>query len=172
MSFVHGVLSCWKPTQDDGYTVVVEGRGQQWYLGRMCCLNNAQKVYQEIIPHIITPLAAAWTFDTRHGGSTLSCCLNPVLTPECITKTRQHFPNLLLTNFFLHKFILSFLFRQEWNPVWSSAAVAHVLQGSTSRIFRDAFLPSGYLSYCCLRISLQQSAHSPLTTADRYFLIF
>ncbi len=58
---------------------------------------------------------------------------------------------------------------QERHPVWSSAAVAHLLQGSTCCVFRDGILhilvvTSGYLSYCCLSIISNQSAHSPLTS--------
>ncbi len=61
------------------------------------------------------------------------------------------------------------LSRQERNPVWSSAAVAHLFQGSTCCAFRDGILhmlvvTSGYLSYCCLSIISNQSAHSPLTS--------
>ncbi len=61
------------------------------------------------------------------------------------------------------------LIRQERHPVWSSAAVAHLLQGSTCCVFRDGFLQilvvtSGYLSYCCLSIISNQSVHSPLTS--------
>ncbi len=53
--------------------------------------------------------------------------------------------------------------------MWSSAAVAHLLQGSTCCAFRDGILhtlvvTSGYLSYCCLSIISNQSAHSPLTS--------
>ncbi len=54
--------------------------------------------------------------------------------------------------------------------MWSSAAVAHLLQGSTCCcVFRDGILhslvvTSGYLSYCCLSIFSNQSAHSPLTS--------
>ncbi len=52
--------------------------------------------------------------------------------------------------------------------MWSSAAVAHLLQGSTCA-FRDGILHtlvvmSGYFSYCCLSIISNQSAHSPLTS--------
>ncbi len=58
---------------------------------------------------------------------------------------------------------------QERHPVWSSAAVAHLLQCSTCCVFRDGILhtlvvTSGYLSYCCLSIISNQSAHSPLTS--------
>ncbi len=58
---------------------------------------------------------------------------------------------------------------QERHPVWSSAAVAHLLQGSMCCAFRDGILhtlvvTSGYLSYCCLSIISNQSAHSPLTS--------
>ncbi len=53
--------------------------------------------------------------------------------------------------------------------MWSSAAVAHQHHGSTSCVFRDGILHtlavmSGYLSYCCLSIISNQSAHSPLTS--------
>ncbi len=58
---------------------------------------------------------------------------------------------------------------QEMHPVWSSAAEAHLLQGSKCCVFRDGILhtlvvTSGYLSYCCLSIISNQSAHSPLTS--------
>ncbi len=48
--------------------------------------------------------------------------------------------------------------------MWSSAAVAHLLQGSTCFAFGDGILhtlvvTSGYLSYCCLSIISNQSAH-------------
>ncbi len=51
--------------------------------------------------------------------------------------------------------------------MWSSAAVAHLVQASTYCAFRDGILhtlvvTSGYLSYCCLSIISNQSAHSPL----------
>ncbi len=57
----------------------------------------------------------------------------------------------------------------ERHPVWSSAAGAHLLQGSTCCTFRDGILQtlvvtSGYLSYCCLSIISNQSVHSPLTS--------
>ena len=53
--------------------------------------------------------------------------------------------------------------------MWSSAAVAHLLQGSMFCAFRDGILhslvvTSGYLSYRCLPIVSNQSAHSPLTS--------
>ncbi len=58
---------------------------------------------------------------------------------------------------------------QEWHPVWSSAAVAHLLQGLKCCAFRDGILhalvvTSGYLSYCCLSIISNQSTHTPLTS--------
>ncbi len=58
---------------------------------------------------------------------------------------------------------------QERHPVWSSAAVTHLLQGLMCCVFRDDILQtlvvtSGYLSYCCLSIISNQSVHSPLTS--------
>ncbi len=69
-------------------------------------------------------------------------------------QTRQHFSNLR-------------------HPVWSSAAVAHLLQCLTCCAFRDGILhilvvTSGYLSYCCLSIISNQSAHSPLTSTRHF----
>ncbi len=62
---------------------------------------------------------------------------------------------------------------QERHPVWSSAAGAHLLQGSTCCVFRDGILynlvvTSGYLSYCCLSIISNQSVHSPLTLTRHF----
>ncbi len=49
--------------------------------------------------------------------------------------------------------------------MWSSAAVAHLLQGSTCCVFRDGILHMLVVtSYCCLSIISNQSAHSPLTS--------
>ncbi len=53
--------------------------------------------------------------------------------------------------------------------MWSSAAGAHLLQGSTCCVFRDGILHTlvvmrDYLSYCCLSIISNQSNHSPLTS--------
>ncbi len=53
--------------------------------------------------------------------------------------------------------------------MWSSAAVAHLLQGSMCCAFKEGILHtfvvmSGYLSYCCLSIISNQSAHSSLTS--------
>ncbi len=85
-------------------------------------------------------------------------------------QTRQRFSNLLLSNYGEPVRIVasvSFLSWQERHPVWSSAAVAHLLQGSTCCAFRDGFLhtlvaTSGYLSYCCVSIISNQAAHCPL----------
>ncbi len=50
--------------------------------------------------------------------------------------------------------------------MWSSAADAHLLQGLMCCVFRDGILhtlvvTSVYLSYCCLFIISNKSAHSP-----------
>ncbi len=75
------------------------------------------KVCQENIPHTITPQPAAWTIETRQDGSMLSCSLHQILTlhlnvaAEIEThQTRQHFSNLLLSNF--------------GDPVWIVASVS------------------------------------------------
>ncbi len=57
--------------------------------------------------------------------------------------------------------------------MWASAAVDHLLPGSTCCALRDGILhssvvTSGYLSYCCLSIISKQSAHSPLTSTMHF----
>ncbi len=57
--------------------------------------------------------------------------------------------------------------------MWSSAAVAQLLQGSTCCAFRDGILHTlvvkcSYLSYCCLSIISNQSANSPLTSTRHF----
>ncbi len=86
--------------------------------------------------------------------------------------TRQRFSNLLLSGYSESVWIVSSVscsYLTGAAPVWSSAAGAHLLQGSTCCVFRDGILhilvvTSGYLSYCCLSIISNQSAHSPLTS--------
>ncbi len=53
--------------------------------------------------------------------------------------------------------------------MWSSAAVAHLLEGLKCCVFRDDILHtlvvmSGYLSNCCLSVISNQSARSPPTS--------
>ncbi len=78
---------------------------------------------------------------------------------------------LLLSHFgeLVRKPSFAVLSWQERHPVWSSAAVAHLLQGSTCCAFRDGIphtlvVTSGYFSYRCLSIISNQSAHSPLSS--------
>ena len=57
---------------------------------------------------------------------------------------------------------LSVLSWQKWNPTWSSSVVTRPPQGSTCCAFWDAFplttiVQSGYLSYCSLSVSSNQS---------------
>ncbi len=64
----------------------------------------------------------------------------------------------------------------------SSAAVAHLLQGSMCCAFRDGILhtlvvTSGYLSYCCVSIISNQSAINKAFSSTQlpltgYFLFF
>ncbi len=141
---------------------------------------------QENIPHTITPPPPAWTAETRQDGSTLSCSLRQIMTllSECRSRNRDSseqatffqssivfFSNLLLSHFgeLVRKPSFAVLSWQERHPVWSSAAVAHLLQGLTCCAFRDGILhtlvvTSGYFSYRCLSIISNQSAHSPLSS--------
>ncbi len=107
-------------------------------------------------------------------------------------QTRQRFSNLLLSRLW---WVLCELYPpfpvlnwQERHPVWSSAAVAHLLQGSNVLCVQRWYsaypwlLQSGYLSYLCLSIISNKSAHSssdinkPFLTTQLpltgYFLFF
>ncbi len=132
---------------------------------------------QENIPHIITPPAAAWTIETRQDDPCFHV-LYTKLWPKHLNvaaeiKTPQT-GNVFII--FCCPVLVSLcelyppcavLIWPERHPVWSSAAGAHLLQGSTCCVFRDGILQilvvtSGYLSYCCLSIISNQSVHSPL----------
>jgi len=100
----------------------------------------------------------------------ISCCLT--LPSECQQKSRLirlgNFGNPK-SNFVEPLRIISLVSCSYLTSVCSSAAVALLLQGSTCCVFRDALQQisvgtSGYLSYCCLSISSNQSSHSPLTS--------
>ncbi len=141
------------------------GHGQQQYSGRLWRLNNAQlvlrgpKCAKKISP---TPL--------HHHQQ-----------PEPLRQGRMDlYFHVLYAKFWryhlnvaaeIEKFLppFPFLSWQERHPVWSSAAVAHLLQCSTCCVFRDGVLhtlivTSDCLSYCCLSIISNQFAHSPLTS--------
>ncbi len=102
-------------------------------------------------------------------------------TSECCSRNRDSsdqatFYNLLLSIFGDPVWIVSSVccsYLTGAAPVWSSAAGAHLLQGSTCCVFRDGILQilvvtSGYLSHCCLSIISNQSAHSPLTSTRHF----
>ncbi len=107
---------------------------------------NWYKVCQRNILHTITPPLAAWTVETRHDGSMLSCSLHQILTlpSECSSRNPDSscFYNLLLSSFGEPVWIVSSVscsYLTEWQPVWFSAAGAHLLQGSMCCVFRDVF---------------------------------
>ncbi len=135
------------------------------------------KCAKNIPPHHYTTSTSLNRWD-KAGWSMLSCSLCQILTlhlnaAEIKThQTRQRF------SFFYRPVLVSLcelyppcavLIWPERHPVWSSAAGAHLLQGSMCCVFRDGILQilvvtSGYLSYCCLSIISNQSVHSPLTS--------
>ncbi len=109
----------------------------------------------------------------------LLCSLHQILIPssECRSRNRDSSDQATFFQSSIVQFwwscvncILRVLSWQEQHPVWSSAAGAHLLQGSMCCVFRDGILhtlvvTSGYLSYCFLSIISNQSVHSPLTSA-------
>ncbi len=180
----HCALSCWKLSSEDGYTVVIKGWTWSATILRLAvvfkrCSIGTKNNYKNVT-HTITPPPPAWTVQTRQDGSMLSCSLRQILTlpSECRSRNRDSsdqeiFPNLLLSNFGEPVQIVAsvpVLSWQERYPVWSSAAVVHLLQGLTCCAFRDCILhslvvTSVYLSYFCLSIISDQS---PLTSTTHF----
>ncbi len=134
----------------------------------------------ENIPHTIKPSPAAWTVETSQDGScfhVLYAKFWPYHLWMLQQKSRLIRPDNVFSIFYCPILVslcelyppCPVLIWQERHPVWSSAAGAHLLQGSTCCVFRDGILQilvvtSGYLSHCCLSIISNQSAHSPLTS--------
>ncbi len=122
---------------------------------RQCGMDPCFHVlYTKFWPYHLNVAAEIETHQTRQRFPIFYC---PIL--ESLCKLYPPFP------------VLSW---QEWHPVWSSAAEAHLLQGSTCCVFRDVIrhilvVTSGYLSYCCLSIISKQSAHSPLISDIKAF---
>ncbi len=161
--------------------------GQQQYSGSLWCLNNAQLVLKgpKCTKKISsTPLHHHQQPEPLRQG-TIDPCFHVLYAKfwpsECRSRKRLIRPGNAFTIFYcpilvsLCELLTPFpvLSWQERHPVWSSAAVAHLLQGSTCCVFRDGILytlvvTSGYLSYCCLSIIFNQSAHSP-QTSTRHF---
>ncbi len=116
-------------------------RPHHWF--KRCSLGTkGPKVCQENIPHTITPPPPAWTIKTSQDGSMLSCSLRQTMTlpSECCSRNRDSsdqatvFPIFycpILVNLCELSPLFPVLSWQERHPVWSSAAVADLLQGST-----------------------------------------
>ncbi len=175
-----GALSCW--ISEDGYTVVIKGWTwsatiiRQAVAFKRCSIGTkcAKKISLTPLHHQPEPL--------RQGR--MDPCFHVFYAkfwPYHLNVAAEIETHLAIQPTFFQSTIVQFWWAcvncslrfpvfswQEQNPVWSSAAVAHLLQGSTCCAFRDGilhtFVMSGYLSYCCLSIISNQSAHSPLTS--------
>ncbi len=165
------------------YTVVIKGWTwsatilREAVVFKRCSIGTKEpKVCQEDIPHTITPPPPAWTVETRQDGS----CFNVLHTKfwlyhlNVAAEIETHQTGNVFPIFYCPILVslcelyppCPVLIWQERHPVWFSAAVAHLLQGSTCCAFRDGILHTlvGYLIYCCLSIISNQSAHFPLTS--------
>ncbi len=170
----HGALSCWKYIRR-WYTVVI--KGWTWsatilreavVLKRCSIGTKGPKCAKKISP---TPLHHHQPEPLRQGR------MNPCflvflrqilpLPSECRSRNRVQFWWFCVN-------WIPVLSWQERHPVWSSAAGAHLLQGSTCCVFRDGIMHnlvvmSGYLSYCCLSIISNQSILLwPLTSTTHF----
>ncbi len=122
---------------------------------------------QKYIPHTITP-PPAWTVETRQDRSMLSCSLRQILTQpsECCSRNKVSSDQAT--------FFQSSIVQFWWACANCSLRFLFLADRSGTRCglccaFRDGILhtlvvTSGYLSYCCLSIISNQSAHSPLTS--------
>ncbi len=116
---------------------------------KQCSIGKGSKVCQKIS---LTPLYHHHQLEPLRRGRMdpcfhvlyakfWPCHLNVAAEIETL-QTRQHFSNLLLSNLGEPVWIVASVSCcwQERHPVWSSAAVAHLLQGSTCCAFRDGIL--------------------------------
>ncbi len=133
-----------------------------WYKG-------AQSVPRKYPPHHYTTTSSLNRWDKAgwiHAFMFFTPNSDP--TSECCSRNRDSSDQATFLPIFYCPILVSLcelyppfpvLIWQEQHPVWSSAAVAHLLQGLTCCAFRDGILhilvvTSGYLSYCCLLSSL------------------
>lgn len=103
----------------------------------------------QIFPILLpsSPPSQSWTVDTREEGILLlwyakfwTC--NPNVASEIMThQSSESFYQFIFVYFFVMYSELSpqiLVLMQKWQPVWSSAAVPHMIQGSMCCVFRDA----------------------------------
>ncbi len=149
--------SSWEFPSQDGYTVVIKGYGhvEQQYSDRLWHVNDAQLVLsgsksaKKISP---TPLYHHHQPELLIQGR-MDPCFHVVyakfwpyhlnVTAELRLQTRQPFSNLLLSSFGEPVWIValfSLFLAARSGTLWSSAALAHLLQGSMCCVFRDAIV--------------------------------
>ncbi len=137
------------------------------------------KVCQDNIPHTITPPPPpARTVETRQDGSMLSCALHQILTLPSECRSRNWDSSDQATSIFYCLILVrpvpivasvSSYYLTGAAPSVVFCCCSPSASGSDVLWFRDGILhtlvvTSGYLSYCCLSIISNQSAHSPLTS--------
>ncbi len=148
LSFVTWCIILLEVASEDGYTVVIKGwTWSQQYSGRLWRLNDAQLVLRDpkcakkISPTPFQhhnqpePLRQGRMDPCFHGlySKFWPYLLNVAAEIET-HQTRQRFSNLLLSNFGEPVLIVASVSCSKLigaAPVWFSAAVAHLLQGST-----------------------------------------
>ncbi len=179
----HAALSCWKYIRR-WYTVVIKGWWSATILReavafKLCTIGTkGPKCAKKISPtalhqHQPEPLRQgrmihAFMFFTPNSDPTSECRSRNRDSSDQATFLQSSIVQFwwVLCELYPRVAVLSW---QERHPVWSSAAEAHLLQGSMCCVFRDGILhtlvvTSGYLSYCCLSIISLTSL--PISASD------
>ncbi len=149
----HGTSSSWKYPSQDGYTVVIKGYGhvEQQYSYRLWHVNDAQFVLSgSNSAKNISPTHYSLSYWYKTGWMHAFMLFTPNSAPaiwmsqqKSRLQIRQPFSNLLLSSFGEPVWIVALfpLFLADRSgTLCSSAALAHLLQGSMCCAFRDALM--------------------------------
>ncbi len=146
--------------------------------GRLWCLNDAQLIRAQSVPRKYPPHHYTTTSSLNRWDKAFMFFMpNSDPTSECRSRNRDSSDqatvyDLLLSNFVESVWIVSsvccsYLTGAAPGVVfccWSPSASGFDVLCVQRCILQTLVVTSGYLSYCCLSIISNQSAHSPLTS--------